>query len=191
MDKHLVQRGWWSSVATAVNGPGEPLIVTLLELAMHRLRAELYALSDERFPGLRSRHYRLLSFVPPTGERLSRMTADSGLTKQALAQALEPLQDGGYVEVVPDPHDRRARLVRLTDRGREVTAAVRERLAGVEREWAGQVGAERYAAARGVLADLLVGGPDTVGSGTRSAGRNGMAVQGAPGAPDGDGAVLR
>jgi DNA-binding MarR family transcriptional regulator len=179
-------------VTSAVNRPGEPLIMTLLEHAMHRLRAELYALSDERFPGLRSRHYRLLSFVPPQGERLSRMTADSGLTKQALAQALAPLQDGGYVEVVPDPHDRRARLVRLTDRGREATAAVGERFAAIEREWAGRVGVERYAAARGVLADLLVGRPDTVGDGTGSAGRNGMAQQGTTRThPDGAGAVLR
>ncbi|WP_456872073.1 MarR family winged helix-turn-helix transcriptional regulator [Geodermatophilus sp. SYSU D00766] len=121
---------------------------------MSRVRDELYALSEERFPGLRMRHYRLLALLPPEGERLSRMTVDSGLTKQALAQALAPLEAGGYVEVVPDPGDRRARLVRLTDRGRAVDDAARDRLAAVERDWAGRVGAERYAVARGVLADL-------------------------------------
>jgi DNA-binding MarR family transcriptional regulator len=138
-----------------VNGP--PLITTLLETAMKRIRDDLYALSDARFPGLRMRHYRLLSFVPPEGERLSRMTVDSGLTKQALAQALAPLEDGGYVEVVPDPSDRRARLVRLTDRGRAVNEAVRSSLSGVEGEWARRVGEERYAVARAVLTDLAPG----------------------------------
>ena len=122
---------------------------------MQRIRDDLYALSDAQFPGLRMRHYRLLSFVPPAGGRLSRMTADSGLTKQALAQALAQLQEGGYVEVVPDPTDGRARLVRLTDRGRAVNETVRRHLDGVEREWAGRVGEERYAVARAVLADLL------------------------------------
>src|SRR3712207_6144429 len=107
---------------------------------MSRVRDDLYALSEARFPGLRMRHYRLLSLLPPEGERLSRMTVDSGLTKQALAQALAPLEAGGYVEVVPDPGDRRARLVRLTDRGRAVNDAVRDRLAAVERNWAQQVG---------------------------------------------------
>jgi DNA-binding MarR family transcriptional regulator len=136
---------------------GSPLITNLLETAMKRIRDDLYALSDTRFPGLRMRHYRLLSFVPPEGERLSRMTADSGLTKQALAQALAPLEDGGYVEVVPDPSDRRARLVRLTDRGRAVNEAVRHHLSDVEREWARRVGEERYAVARAVLADLAPG----------------------------------
>jgi DNA-binding MarR family transcriptional regulator len=139
----------------SVNGP--PLISALLETAMMRIRDDLYTLSDTRFPGLRMRHYRLLSFVPPEGERLSRMTADSGLTKQALAQALAPLEDGGYVEVVPDPSDRRARLVRLTDRGRAVNEAVRHHLSDVEREWARRVGEERYAVARAVLADLAPG----------------------------------
>jgi DNA-binding MarR family transcriptional regulator len=142
-------------LSTVVNARPEPLISTLFELAMRQLRGELYALSDERFPGLRARHYRLLSFLPPGGERLSRITEDSGLTKQALAQALAPLEAGGYTEVVPDPHDRRARLVRLTPLGEEVNAAVRERLAVVERQWAADVGPHRYEVARGVLTDLL------------------------------------
>jgi DNA-binding MarR family transcriptional regulator len=61
------------------------------------------------------------------------------------------------VEVVPDPHDRRARIVRLTDRGRSVNAAVRGRLAEVEQEWADRVGPERWAGARAVLTELATG----------------------------------
>ena len=139
-----------------VNGSA-PLISTLLEHAMHAIREDLYALSAASFPGLRLRHYRLLSFVPAGGERLTRMASDAGLTKQALAQAIEPLEAGGYVEVVPDPSDGRARLVRLTDRGREVNETVRRHLADVERRWARRVGEERYAVARAVLADLAPG----------------------------------
>jgi len=142
-------------LSTAVNGDRDPLITTLFELAMHELRGELYALSAARFPGLRVRHYRLLSFLPPGGERLSRLAEESGLTKQALGQALAPLEEGGYTEVVPDPHDRRARLVRLTPLGEQVNAEVRARLAAVERQWAAEVGPDRYALARGVLSDLL------------------------------------
>jgi DNA-binding MarR family transcriptional regulator len=144
----------------SVNGDPGPLIVVLLEHAVQRIRAELYALSDASYPGLRTRHYRLLSMVPPEGERLSRMATTSGLTKQALAQTLEPLQAGGYVEVVPDPADGRARLVRLTGRGRAVDDDARRRIAAVEREWAGRVGEERYAVTRAVLADLT-GRPGT------------------------------
>jgi DNA-binding MarR family transcriptional regulator len=136
-----------------VNGD-ERLIREVLERTMVRLRDDLYDLSDRRFPGLRARHYRLLSRLPADGERSSRLAAASGLSKQALAQTLAPLHDGGYLEAVPDPLDRRARILRLTDRGREVNAAVRERLAAVEADWAAQVGTERYATARAVLGEV-------------------------------------
>ena len=122
---------------------------------MRQLRSGLYELSDARFPGLRARHYRLLSFVPDDGVRLARVVEESGLTKQALAQALAPLETGGYLDVTPDPADGRARIVRRTDRGREVLAAVREMQAGYERRWAQQVGAGRWASARDVLDELF------------------------------------
>jgi DNA-binding MarR family transcriptional regulator len=140
-------------LTVSVNGD-ERLVMDVLERMMVRLRSELYDLSDLRFPGLRTRHYRLLSRLPAEGERSSRLATASGLTKQALAQTLVPLQDGGYVEVVPDPHDRRARVLRLTDRGREVNAALWERLGAVEAEWAAQVGQERYATARAVFSQV-------------------------------------
>ena len=133
------------------------LLPQLLEVALRQLRSGLYELSDSRFPGLRTRHYRLLSFIPDDGIRLARVVEASGLTKQALAQALVPLEGGGYLHVTPDPADGRARIVRRTDRGREVLAAVREMQADHERRWADQVGADRWASARDVL-DQLFGG---------------------------------
>ena len=137
-----------------VNGVS-PILPTLFEGALRQLRVGLHELSDTRFPGLRTRHYRLLGFIPPQGIRPARMVELSGLTKQALAQALAPLQDGGYVDVVPDPADRRALVVRLSARGHEVLAALREMQAGYEADWAGRVGADRWAAARGVLLELF------------------------------------
>lgn len=122
---------------------------------MRQLRSGLHELSDARFPGLRTRHYRLLSFVPDDGIRLADVVDTSGLTKQALAQALAPLETGGYVHVTPDPADRRARIVRRTDRGREVVHAVRAMQEDFERRWAEQVGADRWASARQVLDELF------------------------------------
>ncbi len=143
-------------MSESVNG-AELTVIALLERWLVQLRQELYVLSDTRFPGLRARHYRLLSFLPADGERLSRISAASGLTKQALAQALLPLEAGGYVEVVPDQDDRRARVVRLTDLGRTVNAAVAEQLAAVERGWAERVGVDRYETARAVIGDVAGG----------------------------------
>lgn len=132
------------------------MLPTVFEGALRQFRSGLYELSAARYPGLRARHYRLLSFVPDGGIRLSRVAEASGLTKQALAQALAPLQAGGYLEVVPDPADRRARIVRRTNHGHEVVDAVLTLQRRFEERWASQVGAERWAAARDVLEELFL-----------------------------------
>jgi DNA-binding MarR family transcriptional regulator len=133
-----------------------PVLPVAFEFAIRTMRDGLHELSDRCFPGLRTRHYRLLGFVPPEGIRLSRIAGLSGLTKQALAQALAPLEDGGYLEVLPDPADRRARVVRRTARGDEVLQALITLQAGYEREWSARVGADRWTAAREVLVELFL-----------------------------------
>ncbi len=138
----------------AVNGD-RPILPAVFETALRSLREGLHELSETRFPGLRTRHYRLLGFIPDDGIRPARMVEVSGLTKQALFQALAPLEAGGYVDVRPDPDDRRARVVRLSDRGHEVLAALQQMQARYEQAWAAEVGAEQWAAARSVLVRLF------------------------------------
>lgn len=133
-----------------------PVLPVAFEFAIRTMREGLHELSERRFPGLRTRHYRLLGFVPPDGIRLSRIAGLSGLTKQALAQALVPLEEGGYVVVLPDPADRRARVVRRTHAGEEVIEALLDLQSGYEREWSARVGADRWTAARQVLVELFL-----------------------------------
>ncbi len=45
------------------------------------------------------------------------------LDKTTMVVTLDELEDAGYAERVPSPADRRARIVRVTDRGAEITAA--------------------------------------------------------------------
>jgi DNA-binding MarR family transcriptional regulator len=143
-------------LTNGVNGISRVVLPNVFEGALRQFRAGLYGLSDARFPGLRARHYRLLSFIPDDGVRLSRVAEASGLTKQALAQALAPLEAGGYLEVGPDPADRRARIVRRTERGHDVVDAVLALQQTFEERWAAEVGAQRWAAAREVLEDLFL-----------------------------------
>jgi DNA-binding PadR family transcriptional regulator len=48
------------------------------------------------------------------------------MTKQSMTELVAHLERHGYVERVPDPADGRAKLVRATERGREVYAIARD-----------------------------------------------------------------
>ena len=104
--------------------------------------------------GLRPSHLRLLSLTPAGGMRVTDLAARVGMTKQALGELVTALQGAGLVEVTVDRRDRRVRLVRPTPAGQELQQVVESAIAGVERRWAAQVGPERWATFREVLAEI-------------------------------------
>jgi DNA-binding MarR family transcriptional regulator len=96
-----------------------------------------------------------MSSTPGWPSRVSR----AALTKQSVGEVADQLQQLGYVERVPDPDDRRAKLIRLTDRGRQAHAAARHILSDIERRWGQRHGDERIATLRTVLEDILLEEP--------------------------------
>ena len=57
---------------------------------------------------------------------------------------VDDLEALGYVERVPDPTDRRAKVVRLTARGRAVEETVRKVIQQIEADWAARLGQKEY-----------------------------------------------
>jgi DNA-binding MarR family transcriptional regulator len=55
---------------------------------------------------------------PPMGPVASLLAMD----RTTLTAALKPLQRRGLVHVIPDPSDRRSRILKLTDKGRTLLA---------------------------------------------------------------------
>jgi DNA-binding MarR family transcriptional regulator len=55
---------------------------------------------------------------PPMGPVASLLAMD----RTTLTAALKPLERRGLVNVIPDPSDRRSRILRLTDKGRNLLA---------------------------------------------------------------------
>src|SRR5207342_2282674 len=82
----------------------------------------------------------------------------AGLSKQAVNDTLSELERCGYIERHPDPQDGRARIVRLTDRGRALQAAAHQTSRELEAEWADIVGEERFAGLRSTLQDMIAAG---------------------------------
>ena len=59
------------------------------------------------------------------------------MTHQSMGELVRTLEARGYVERVADPHDGRARLVRLTAKGRQMVRTALAEIAAIEQDWLG------------------------------------------------------
>jgi DNA-binding MarR family transcriptional regulator len=134
---------------------GPPMIGALLRLpwetVTHRM---LRALHEHGFDDIDGPQLSVLLWPGPDGMRPSDLAARMRVTKQALNYLLGDLERHGYLERRPDPDDRRARRIAITDRGRALIPVIRDAVAEAEREWADALGAERFAQLRELLVEL-------------------------------------
>jgi DNA-binding MarR family transcriptional regulator len=77
------------------------------------------------------------------GLRLTELAERTHTTKQAMRYTINQLEAAGYVERVPDPTDRRAKIIRLTQRGWEGRRVADEIIASIEQECVRELGEER------------------------------------------------
>ena len=111
-------------------------------------------LVERGHPEVRFAHGNVLQFVDDDGTRVSLLAERAQVSKQAMAQLVAHLEEHGYVERVPDPGDRRAKLVRATDRGRDVYAVAREVMASIDARLTQQLGEAKLRRLRALLAEL-------------------------------------
>ncbi|HEX6584640.1 MAG TPA: MarR family winged helix-turn-helix transcriptional regulator [Thermoleophilaceae bacterium] len=112
-------------------------------------------LNQAGHPSIRPGHGCVFRFIHEDGSRLTELAESSGLTKQAVGEVVADLEGLGYVERAPDPEDGRAKLIKLTKLGNEARATAVEIFEGIEREWAERFGAERVAAMRELLEEVV------------------------------------
>lgn len=123
----------------------EIMIGALLAVASLELRQRVgAALAAEGFDDYRPAHQPVLQWLGPDGDRVSDLAARTGVTRQSMAELVDHLEAGGYVERVPDPSDRRAVLVRRTERGWAVNRTARRVVEETQAEWARALGQEEF-----------------------------------------------
>jgi DNA-binding MarR family transcriptional regulator len=94
-----------------------PLSVLLIA-AERALAAELEeGLRTAGYADLRAAHAQVFAALDPEGARLTDLAARAGMTKQAMGELVRYLEQHGYLEVEPDSRDRRAKVIRPTERG--------------------------------------------------------------------------
>jgi len=92
-----------------------------------------------------------------TGTRLTVLAQHAGMTKQAMGQIVDDLEQLGYVERTPDPEDGRAKIVRFTEAGLDFVCDAAEVLDEVWREYSGLLGAQELDQLQDTLHKLLRG----------------------------------
>ncbi len=106
---------------------------------------------------VRPPHGNVFQFLDENGTRVSVLAERAQITKQSMAELVAHLERHGYVERVPDPSDRRAKLVRATRRGKQVYAIAREVVAELELQWTRRIGRARMRELREILEQLNTG----------------------------------
>jgi DNA-binding MarR family transcriptional regulator len=111
-------------------------------------------LAEAGYTDVRASHDCVFRYLTPEGVRLRDLADCSQLSAPAVGEHVDELERLGYVERVPDPSDRRAKLIRPTQRGSAFMRAAYEALAEIETEWTDAMGADSLARLRDELAEV-------------------------------------
>ena len=134
-----------------------PHLGRLLQEAQRALAAEFVQGVQERgYPDVRAGHAAVFMHIDRrTGTRLTELARRARMTKQGMMLLVDDLEGRGYVRRVPDPEDGRAKVVRLTARGRRYVAEARRSLLALESRVRRQLGDRRYEQLRQSLESLI------------------------------------
>jgi DNA-binding MarR family transcriptional regulator len=115
------------------------LAAMLAQLARQTVAAEEPVLAAH---GLSMWGYIVLSALDRSPIRTQAALAEAiGADKTRIIPTLDELQEHGYIERIPDPDDRRARLLEITQSGRSIKDEVQVAIQRGEEHWLGQLSA--------------------------------------------------
>lgn len=114
----------------------------------------LQAIRDAGFDDVTLAQARVFQRIAPGGSRLTDLAEQAQMTKQSVAGLVDELERMRYVRRVPDPNDRRARLIRIDKRGRQAAKAAQSARDEIQAEWRSHLGARRFSQLRDTLEDL-------------------------------------
>ena len=128
----------------------------LLVQLTREFQAELFLrLVDAGLTDARVAHTHVTAYIKADGSRLTELAARARMTLPAMSELVDDLQRLGIVERRPDPSDRRAKLICLTDAGWDAMRVAQREIAAIEADWARLIGARRFEAAAQTLDELL------------------------------------
>jgi DNA-binding MarR family transcriptional regulator len=129
----------------------------LMDLAVEAMYVDFRALLEKAgITDVRPTHGCVFRFVHGDGMRLTELANLAGLTKQSVGEIVDDLAGLGYLERYPDPTDKRAKLIRLTEKGLKAQRIGFSLFEKLEEDWAAAFGADRLGALRSLLEEVAL-----------------------------------
>ena len=110
---------------------------------------------DAGFSGVRLVHIALIRNVDEGGTRISTIAQRAGMTKQATGQLVAEFVELGYVRVVADPADGRAKIAQYTAKGKRLLRAIVEAIETIESAFAAVIGRRDLVTLKALLTHIL------------------------------------
>ena len=133
-------------------------LIALVFRANRELQQDMVRAARELgFEGAKNSHNAVFGTLSTEGERSVDLAARAGITRQSMGEVIRELVGMGILEMVTDPSDRRAKLVRYTDEGLAIARRGYQHIVDLEKTLEAEFG-EDYESARTVLervADML------------------------------------
>jgi DNA-binding MarR family transcriptional regulator len=131
----------------------EPPDFAILVVGANRFVADRLgaAVAAAGVPDMRAPYGYVLRAVADGGLTLTELAERLAVTKQAAIKVVDEMEARGFVAREPAPDDRRAKLLRLTERGRRVRTAALAASEEMERELRADLGDADVEAMRRVL----------------------------------------
>lgn len=138
------------------NGDDGPFVGSRLRLVWQWVRAQIdEAVHAAGYEDLNRAHINLCRYPGVDGLRPTEIAEEMQITKQSVNDLLAHMEDRGYMTREVDPVDNRARIVRLTRKGKKLERTVFGAARDAEIEVANMLGDARFKQFRSSLDDLV------------------------------------
>lgn len=141
-----------------MSASAQDLPLVLLAAAAEVTDAIHHGVVAAGFSDVRPTHGFAFVRMAPHGATVGEIADHLGVTKQAASQLVDELVRKGYAERNPHPHDSRARLITLTERGWACTRAADAAAAEFTARWAATLGEHAVVELRNALATVVTPG---------------------------------
>jgi len=129
--------------------------VTLLSLTHVMLGRQVAEGAARGGHAVRPSHSAVLGQMTAGGARLTELAKGANMTPQAMGELVDELEGLGYLVRAPDPTDRRAKLITLTESGRQCVSAGTATIGDIESRITEVLGASGHRDLRRMLLTLL------------------------------------